>query len=150
MGLDMYLTKKTYVKNWEYMKPEQLHEITIKGPASATIKPDRIAYVEEEVAYWRKANQIHNWFVQTCQNGVDECQLTYVTRDQLQALLNICKKINEDKSLAQELLPTQEGFFFGSYEYDNYYFEDIQNTIDMLEPELKQKDDGNYYYQSSW
>jgi hypothetical protein len=30
MGLDMYLTKKHYVQNWEFKKPEEQYEITIK------------------------------------------------------------------------------------------------------------------------
>lgn len=28
MGLDMYLYKKVYVKNWEYLKPEEKHHVT--------------------------------------------------------------------------------------------------------------------------
>ena len=62
MGLDMYLHKKTYVKNWDHMKPEELHEITVKkgGKVRKDIKPDRINEVVEEVAYWRKANAIQD------------------------------------------------------------------------------------------
>ena len=61
MGLDMYLYKKSYVKNWQHMKPESLHKITIKkgGKVRKDIKTDRITYIIEEVAYWRKANAIH-------------------------------------------------------------------------------------------
>ena len=44
MGLDMYLYKKTYVKNWEHMSPEELHEISIKknGVEVSYIKKERI------------------------------------------------------------------------------------------------------------
>ena len=27
----------------------------------------------EQVGYWRKANQIHNWFVENVQDGEDDC-----------------------------------------------------------------------------
>jgi hypothetical protein len=27
MGLDMYLTKKTYVKQWDHQTPEERHEL---------------------------------------------------------------------------------------------------------------------------
>ena len=47
-----------------------------------------------EVGYWRKANQIHNWFVNNVQNGVDDCGRYEVTKDDLQKLLTICKKVN--------------------------------------------------------
>ena len=42
-----------------------------------TIVPDGDSYiVRTEAGYWRKANQIHGWFVNKCQDGVDDCQLT--------------------------------------------------------------------------
>lgn len=58
-------------------------------------------------------------------------------------------KIIEDPSVAKELLPTTEGFFFGSTDYDEYYLKDIEETKKILEEALKQKD-GEFYYQSSW
>jgi hypothetical protein len=52
---------------------------------------------------------------------------------------------------AQNLLPVQEGFFFGNYEYNEYYFSDIQDTIDQLESILKDVPaDWELKYQSSW
>ncbi len=30
MGLDMYLSKKTYVKNWDFQKKSERHTVTIK------------------------------------------------------------------------------------------------------------------------
>ena len=64
MGLDMYLSKKTYVKRWDHNRPEEQHEVTVRlgGVARKDIDPKKISYIEEEVGYWRKANQIHKWF----------------------------------------------------------------------------------------
>ena len=159
MGLDMYLTKKTYVKNWSHMSPEQLHEITVKkgGEPRTDIKPERISSIEESVAYWRKANHIHKWFVDNVQDGEDNCREYYVGREQLQQLVDECKQVkesleksnNSDTSVAEELLPTQSGFFFGGTEYDEYYIQDLDDTIKQLEP-LLQEESGEFYYQSSW
>ena len=44
----------------------------------------------EELIYWRKANQIHGWFVDTLMNGVDECQTVYISWGILQDLKDIC------------------------------------------------------------
>jgi hypothetical protein len=56
-----------------------------------------------------------------------------------------------DKDSAKDLLPVQEGFFFGNYEYNEYYFSDIQDTIDQLESILKDVPaDWELKYQSSW
>ena len=89
MGLDMYLNKKTYVQNWNHTKPEHRYSITVLrgGLPVESIKPESIIYIEEQVAYWRKANAIHAWFVRECQDGVDECQTTYVSREKLEELL---------------------------------------------------------------
>ena len=35
MGLDMYLSKKTYVQNWDFHKPEEKHTISIKKGGKA-------------------------------------------------------------------------------------------------------------------
>lgn len=95
MGLDMYLTKNTYVKNWDHHKPEKRHDITVLkgGKPHRHIQPARISYIVEDVAYWRKANAIHRWFVEHVQGGRDECQESYVEREQLQELVNACKQV---------------------------------------------------------
>lgn len=54
-----------------------------------------------------------------------------------------------DPSVAQELLPTQSGFFFGSTDYNEWYIEDLKHTKEILEAALADKD-AAYYYQSSW
>jgi hypothetical protein len=153
MGLDMYLQRKTYVKNWDYHKPEEKHKITIKlgGKTRKDINPDKISHIVEEVGYWRKANQIHAWFVKNVQEGVDNCLNHYVSRKQLQELLNICLKINESPKDAALLLPVCNGFFFGSTEYNDEYFQDIKDTIEILQPIIdNNEDNSDYKYSSSW
>ena len=41
----------------------------------------------KEIGYWRKANAVHSWFVENCQDGIDECQLSEVSREDLEDLL---------------------------------------------------------------
>jgi hypothetical protein len=55
----------------------------------------------QEVAYWRKANAIHRWFVYNVQNGIDECQLSPVTRQQLDELLEICYEVIQTAKLIE-------------------------------------------------
>ena len=72
-----------------------------------------------------------------------------MSRGQLKELVDICKKVLDDHSLAEELLPTEEGFFFGSTDYDEYYYKDLEETVEMLEP-LLEDEVGEYSYCSSW
>ena len=108
----------------------------------------------KEVAYWRKANQIHNWFVENLQDGIDECQLTFVDEDSLRELLELCKNVSEKRSIefSKENLPTTSGFFFGDVDYDEYYYSDVELTITKLEEILEATDFDKevIFYQSSW
>lgn len=150
MGLDMYLSKRTYVRNWEHQKPEERHEVVVtKGGQPTKINPNKVTYIIEEAGYWRKANQIHRWFVENVQNGVDNCGEYYVSGSDLRKLLELCKQVEADNSLAESLLPSASGFFFGGTEYDEWYFNDISNTIQILEEALEDEN-GDYYYSSSW
>ena len=150
MGLDMYLEKRTYVRQWDFQKPEEQYNVEVtKGGEPTNIKSERVTHVCEELGYWRKQNQIHQWFVENVQNGVDNCGEYSVSKGQLEDLLEICKKILNDNTRAEELLPTASGFFYGGTEYDEWYFDGIQNTIEILEEALS--DTGaDYYYSSSW
>jgi hypothetical protein len=152
MGLDSYLYKKNYVRQGEWVKPEYRTEVEVKtgGEIDKTIKPERIRYIVEEVAYWRKANQIHNWFVQNVQKGIDECQTSFVSREQLEELLDVCNKVIEDNSLAPTLLPSTSGFFFGGTEYDEWYFQDVTNTIKYLTEILEDENGDEFEYYASW
>lgn len=152
----MYLNKKTYVQQWDHQSPEDKFHVTVKKGSTIYkgIKPTRVTYIVEQVGYWRKSNHIHQWFVDNCQNGEDDCRESYVPHDKLKELLNTCKEVltahNAEKSAF--LLPTQSGFFFGSTDYDQYYYEDTAETVRMLTDILTEDPggDGEYYYQSSW
>lgn len=165
MGLDMYLTKRTYVGG-NYKHNEVAGSISItKGGKLLNIDLKRVSYISEEVGYWRKANQIHKWFVDNCGDGRDECQDMDVSEEQLRNLLKTCKEIIEkcpleveqDKKvitnpeIAGELLPTASGFFFGSTEYDEYYFGDIQETVEIIENLLEEGiENADIVYRASW
>lgn len=76
MGLDMYLHRRHYVQRWNHITNDQQFTVTVMrgGEPYRAIDPERVAYVIEQVAYWRKANQIHRWFVDNVQNGKDDCR----------------------------------------------------------------------------
>lgn len=108
-------------------------------------------------ATWRKANAIHSWFVKNVQGGNDDCGSYEVSKVQLDQLLKDCKKVRaayhgKMKKVIASLLPTQEGFFFGSTAYDESYLENIEHTIEVLQEVLSNFDSesNKFYYMSSW
>jgi hypothetical protein len=85
------------------------------------------------------------------QDDEDDCQPYDVSRDDLQALVDLCRRVLANRKLAAELLPPNEGFFFGGYQYDDYYFDELQRTADELAALLEAVDDDwSFEYQSSW
>ena len=156
----MYLYKKTYVQNWEHNPPEQHHQIEIKrgGVLRTDIKPNRICYITEQVAYWRKFNALHGWFINNCGGGVDECQDISVDEEKLKELLETLKEVSSNFTKAEELLPPTQGFFFGSDEVDEYYKEEVNSTIKIIEDLLEENEQskeyglysGEFEYRASW
>lgn len=58
----------------------------------------------------------------------------------------------ENPEVAEELLPTQGGFFFGSTNYDQWYMADIEDTINILRNALETVDFDRemVVYSASW
>ena len=145
MGLDMYLRAERYIWFNEDELGDEVKKSFPDLPEGAKIKQ-----VEAEVGYWRKANQIHNWFVQNIQDGVDECQKSPVGREDIQKLRDLCQKVVDNPEQAEKLLPTRSGFFFGGTDYDDWYLEDIKHTVEVCDRALALPDQWDLYYQSSW
>ncbi len=106
------------------------------------------------VAYWRKANAVHNWFVTNVQGGVDECQKSYVSREQIEELIAATQEALDaynagDAKKAEDVLTPTSGFFFGSTEVDDYYKQDLESTIEQLKP-LLEVQGVDFAYQASW
>jgi len=153
MGLDMYLYKKHYVKNWDWMADHEKHTISLKKGKKKLdhIKPDRVCSVVEEVMYWRKFNALHKWFVDNVQEGVDDCKESFVDESDLKMLLETLTYVYENKDTAETILPTAQGFFFGSDDIDEYYWEEVKSTIIQLKDLLEEDNKGaSFYYRSSW
>ncbi len=138
MGLDMYLEGVKYISAYE----------KINGKFVKTRKRQVVKTLE---IYWRKANAIHNWFVNNIQEGEDDCRYYELEEEQLIELRNTCKKVLRDNSLKEELLPTQEGFFFGGTDYDEYYYNDLKETVKEIDRLLSMNDKYDWFeYCSSW
>lgn len=184
MGLDMFLTKKHYIwdKDKSHMKIVVDENATDRAKKLSSLDMSKVSYIYEEVAYWRKANQIHKWFIDHCADGDGDRTVMTVMVDELEHLLKDVNtvldsiklvegdvymgskwtketgevkeykkgKIIADTSVAEELLPTESGFFFGATDYDEYYIEQLENTRDVLIEILKDEDADEFEYVASW
>ena len=158
MGLDMYLRANEYVYRHNFNR--QTDEDTINPIFNEIVSRleledviDKTGFagltIDVPMGYWRKSNMIHHWFVNNLADGVDECQPITVRREDLEQLKEVCINVIAVPEMAEELLPTGSGFFFGSTDYDEYYFGDLNDTLGILTRCLESKFD-YFEYQASW
>ena len=86
------------------------------------------------------------------QGGRDNCAEYIVTTEQLERLLELVNEVLRNRDKADDLLPTHNGFFFGSLIYDEGYFDDLIQTKAIIENVLALDNFNRYdiYYSSSW
>ena len=158
MGLDMYLRASEYVYRHNFNRQTDedtinpiFNEIVSRLELEDVIDKNGFAGITIDVpmGYWRKSNMIHHWFVNNLADGVDECQPITVRREDLEQLKEVCINVIAVPEMAEELLPTGSGFFFGSTDYDEYYFGDLNDTLGILTRCLESKFD-YFEYQASW
>lgn len=176
MGLDMYLRKKTYISN-KWKKPAEMLKINIPGIKNERISEitEEVGYWRKANAihswfvknvqdgedncgeYYVSVDQLKE-LLALCEKVIKASKLIKgKIANEYKILGNGIKKpmledgkIIEDPSVAKELLPVAEGFFFGSTDYDQYYLEDIKDTAKMIKELLETDPNGEFYYSSSW
>lgn len=93
MGLDQYLYAERYLGRWDHSSAEE------RMAANAALLAAGLSDLQEEnagvmvratIGYWRKANQIHNWFVDNVQGGEDDCGTYDVSKEDLEELKQKC------------------------------------------------------------
>jgi len=146
MGLDMYLTAKKYLSSHR----QEEKPLRTKIAEELGVTAYQAKEVSFDVMYWRKANAIHDWFVKNCQDGSDDCKEYLVDSAKLDDLVELCNEalINRDSGLLEPV----SGFFFGSTEKDEWYWQSLTETRDRLSELLTNPSAVNweFYYQSSW
>lgn len=174
MGLEMYLQAEfvLFPRAWSSERDAKGYGISYTDPktkaiaallgADEAMSSDGYVEVKIPIGYWRKANAIHAWFIKD--EPEDDCKPFEVSINRLQELDSICKKVIKDTSLAEELLPTQGGFFFGPTDLSEpetleWYISDLKETrkiikrcVDLINAYkvMGTKYLPTFYYRASW
>ena len=160
----MYLHARKYVEkiNWDMLRQDNdlsMDSVEVVNPLWKdivnTAEMSDVAHdiygvnVEVTCAYWRKANQIHAWFVDNVQAGEDDCGDYYVSHEKLKELLDLVNEALRKRD--PNLIKPRGGFFFGNTDIDEYYWHYIKETEALIGALLKKADEKwEFYYRSSW
>lgn len=132
MGLDMYLNriKKEEVAYWR--KANAIHAWFERNVADGDLENCRGYRVSREDLLKLRGD---------CQTVLEASELVYKDvpveeydydkREYVNTTRRM--KVIKDESVAEKLLPTQNGFFYGSTLYDEGYIEVLENTIQQID-----------------
>ena len=128
-----------------------IEEVKTPQEVSAIIEDEEKHIYAISDAYFRKVNFIYAYFSK-CDNFENES--CTITKNELNEFIQICKDVYNhkgDEDYATENLPTRSGFFFGSTDYDEWYWEDVKNCIKQMTKLYKSlKDDDYVMWDFSW
>lgn len=146
MGLDQYI----------YISKENLTDDYYEHLGEAVYENDELQYYNDsnvltEIGYFRKSNWLHGYFDRLCEertgHGIEDCEYFVFSKHDLHTLLEIARDVIATDSIAyaEDWLPPQSGFFFGSTAIDDYYFEDLQDFVNTME-QWEDSDEQFVYY----
>ena len=168
MGLDIYFQKhknfnlqieRAFDKFWDKFNEDMLVS-EVRALAEKLGIADRLTIEEceydghpfvdasrndtERVGYMRKHNHLLPYF-----KYEDNCSDRFVSKSEVEAFIDDAKTVishryeDDAQEVAEDLIPTESGFFFGSTEYDEYYYADLEEDIRIFEEILDNFDFNN-------
>jgi len=137
MELDMYLIAKRYLVDVQLAS-------TISELFPEIKNCSKIEEVSSRVAYWYKANHIHQWFIRNLKKEFVNGGTYLVSREELEKLRNTCKCIIKYRNLAEEFLPVD------TEKIEETYFNQISDTIFIIDMCLNFPTAWEFYYQARW
>lgn len=144
------LNKFKYFKNYNYKIEDYLKNPDLEDVIERLKSDIHYYYVGEDV-YFRKVNFIYGFFSEEINPDTESC---IVSKSRIEDLIDACKRVFQNKGdvgYAEEHLPTQAGFFFGSTEYNDWYWEDVEDCYKKMTEVLDQMDEGDVFlWEFSW
>lgn len=90
-----------------------------------------------KVGYFRKFNALFSWIHRHVE-AIENCEYILVSKDHFTQLQSTLNELNTANCSIH--FPTQFGFFFGSTEYDEWYWQDISELKIFVDKILSEFD----------
>jgi hypothetical protein len=151
MGLDQGIRKLTPELAAKIIKRQELEwgEMDDEQREKWELTHEEYASMEQ---LWtgRKENHIHRAIEEITGQAVENCDYLLLTKRHIELLVSKLNGVSGDHGRAAELLPTQEGFFFGNTSYGEYYFRYIEEELEAFENILEAWDESAEYAYWAW
>ena len=103
-----------------------------------------------EAAYFRKCNMLHTWVTAYCEREPENCEEIKLPRSAVEKIISDAAIVLSNLTLGPKILPTADGFFFGSTDYDDIYIRKVTHIRDDLREMLDSFDARWFYYVEWW
>ena len=161
MGLDMYLgarsTNSEYQELGYWRKANAVHGWFVRECANGLDECQEIFVSREQLL---KLRSDCNNALANRENAVPNNEDNVVIKQPVGSRQDIMNFIMENMKAEQQKIGTTlvsddplqptAGFFFGSTEKDEWYYNDLMETIDIIDKALALGDDWQVIYQASW
>lgn len=104
------------------------------------VKKQVEGHYEPYDAYFRKVNFLFKYY-EDRGKMYNQCY-AFTDADDIDDIIDRCEQVLKGHNLAHRLLPSQDGFFFGSTEYDDWYFSDVKDCLKQMKKYRKLLKDG--------
>lgn len=139
-----------YLRQFGYKKDYPTGVETIKPVSIDVFKKESLKIIDDYYApyeaYFRKVNFIYAFFEHSGLIDHDtECAL--FKKSDIEELIHKCQMVltnRKDLVFVENALPTQSGFFFGSTDYDDWYFNDVKDCMRQMKKFIKNMDSDDY------
>lgn len=157
MGLDMYFTaKKTIMPGLAGDDGKEQQRFDTLASLTGLTEEDvdkftgyKTAEVEFTIGYWRKFYDLHQWFVDNCGHGEDDCRPYGVGKESLKELQQSLETVLADPSTRFDYFPGDSAPDEGD-DWD-YFRREAELTVELIKYWLTSKFDSWYFiYQASW
>ena len=163
MGLDQFFHKCKKHEWAAYQKELEAYENKPSDENEEGNEHPNRSFDPEEIGYFRKVNFLMQEFAY-----YGNCEYKEIAKCELEDLRDKCARLaqikpheltngseekeydEEDIALAEELLPTCSGFFYGSTDYDEWYFEDVKEVLNWVTGVLDNLEDDEVVLMYCW
>ncbi|WP_416776460.1 hypothetical protein ACNFJN_15670 [Xenorhabdus budapestensis] len=104
-------------------------------------KTKKCADRDIEMGYFRKVNPLLYWIDRNVQS-VDNCKEVLIPKHKLEELLADLNRLTKENCI--QVYPTADGFFYGSIQYDQDYWSDVERVKNWINSLLKSFDFNKY------
>ena len=132
--------KPIIAANYDFKIDRYTEGVMAYDDLKAALDKEVEMHYEQYDAYFRKVNFLFAYFEN--KGKMLDQWFAFVDKEDVDDIIEKCELVLSHKEQANTLLPTQAGFFFGSTDYNDWYYSDVKDCLRQMKSYRKLLKDG--------